>query len=215
MAVPRSLRHSERVADTSPSRTVVLVEGESDRVAVTTLARLHGCDLGSEGVAVVAMGGATNVHRFVGRYVDPPNGVRVAGLCDHGERRFFTRALRRHGLIPDEVPATLSTYGLFVCDRDLEDELIRCLGADRVMEVVADQGEAGALATFRQQPAQRSRAVEAQLHRFLGTHSGRKAQYARALVEALPAGVSPAPLAGLLDHVLPRGHSPAPHKVAP
>lgn len=190
-----------RVTVIRPSRTVVLVEGESDRVAVTTLARLHGRDLAAEGVEVVAMGGATNVHRFLGRYVDARAGVRVVGMCDHGERRFFTRALRRHGLIPDEVSSTLSTYGLFVCERDLEDELIRCLGADLVIEVVADQGEAGALATFRQQPAQRARPVEAQLHRFLGTHSGRKAQYARALVEALPTGVSPAPLAGLLAHV--------------
>lgn len=178
-----------RVAVIGPSRTVVLVEGESDRVAVTTLARLRGRDLAAERVEVVAMGGATNVHRFLGRYAEDEAGVRVAGLCDLGERRFFARAVRRR------------SFSFFVCERDLEDELIRCLGADRVMEVVADQGEAGALATFRQQPAQRARPVEAQLHRFLGTHSGRKAQYARALVEALPAGVSPAPLAGLLAHV--------------
>jgi hypothetical protein len=201
------------VAVIGPSRTVVLVEGESDRVAVTTLARLRGRDLAAERVEVVAMGGATNVLRFLGRYADPRAGVRVAGLCDLGQRRFFARAVRRHSLTPgprpvlppgrcaDEHTTELSTYGFFVCERDLEDELIRCLGVHRVMEVVADQGEAGALATFRQQPAQRARPVEAQLHRFLGTHSGRKAQYARALVEALPAGVCPAPLAGLLAHV--------------
>lgn len=201
-----------RVEVIRPRRTVVLVEGESDRVAVTTLARRTGRDLAAEGVDVVAMGGATNVHRFLGRYADPSAGFRVAGLCDLGERRFFARAARRHGLSPwplaaeptgrrADEHAELSTYGFFVCERDLEDELIRCLGADRVVEVVADQGEAGALATFRQQPAQRTRPVEAQLHRFLGTHSGRKAQYAQALVEALPAGVSPPPLARLLAHV--------------
>jgi hypothetical protein len=208
----RRVRHSERVEVIRPRRTVVLVEGESDRVAVTTLARCNGRDLAAEGVDVVAMGGATNVHRFLARYADPSAGFRVAGLCDLGERRFFARAARRHGLSPWPLPAEptarraeehaeLSTYGFFVCERDLEDELIRCLGADRVVEVVADQGEAGALATFRQQPAQRMRPVEAQLHRFLGTHSGRKAQYAQALVEALPVGVSPPPLARLLAHV--------------
>ncbi len=189
MVVRGRVRHSERVEVIRPRRTVVLVEGESDRVAVTTLARRSGRDLGAEGVDVVAMGGATNVHRFLGRYADPSTGLRVAGLCDLAERRFFARAVRRH------------SFTFFVCERDLEDELIRCLGADRVVEVVADQGEAGALATFRQQPAQRSRPVEAQLHRFLGTHSGRKSQYARALVEALPAGVSPPPLDRLLAHV--------------
>lgn len=178
-----------RVEVVRPSRTVVLVEGESDRVALTTLARLRGRDLAADNVEVVSIGGATNVHRFVGRYADPTGHVRVAGLCDLGERRFFARAVRRH------------PFTFFVCERDLEDELIRCLGTGRVLEVVAAQGEAGALTTFRQQPAQRTRPLEAQLHRFLGTHSGRKAQYARALVEALPGGVSPAPLAGLLAHV--------------
>lgn len=187
------------MAVTRPSRTVVLVEGESDRVAVLALARLAGRDLAAEGVEVVAMGGATNVHRFLGRYVGAPH-VRVAGLCDLGEQRFFARAVRRH-VLGHAAELDLAAHGFFVCERDLEDELIRCLGADRVVEVVADEGEAGALATFRQQPAQRARPVEAQLHRFLGTHSGRKAQYARALVEALPAGVAPAPLVALLAHV--------------
>jgi hypothetical protein len=200
------------VAVSVPSRTVVLVEGESDRVALTTLARLRGRDLAAEGVEVVAMGGATNVHRFLGRYAGTGERVRVAGLCDLGERRFFARAVLRHGLAAHDTvrhpvgrraaeALDLAPYGFFVCDRDLEDELIRCLGADRVLAVVADEGEAGALTTFRQQPAQRPRPVEAQLHRFLGTHSGRKAQYARALVEALPAGTAPAPLEALLAHV--------------
>jgi len=178
-----------RVEVIRPSRTVVLVEGESDRVAVTTLARLNGRDLTSDGVEVVSIGGATNVHRFVGRYADPTGHVRVAGLCDLGERRFFARAVRRH------------PFTFFVCERDLEDELIRCLGTGRVLEVVAAQGEAAALATFRRQPAQRTRPLEAQLHRFLGTHSGRKARYARALVEALPTGTAPTPLTELLAHV--------------
>jgi hypothetical protein len=187
------------VAVTVPSRAVVLVEGESDRVALTTLARLRDRDLEAEGVEVVAMGGATNVHRFLGRYVGAPH-VRVAGLCDLGEQRFYARAVRRHVLgHADELD--LAAHGFFVCERDLEDELIRCLGTGRVLEVVAAQGEAGALATFRQQPAQRARPLEAQLHRFLGTHSGRKAQYARALVEALPTGTAPAPLTALLAHV--------------
>ncbi len=67
------------------------------------------------------------------------------------------------------------------------------------MDVVEQQGELALFRTFQKQPAQRERPVEAQLRRFLGTHSGRKAQYARALVEALPPGVAPSPLEGLLE----------------
>ena len=40
---------------------MVLVEGDSDRNAILALARRLGRDLADEGIAVVAMGGATNI----------------------------------------------------------------------------------------------------------------------------------------------------------
>lgn len=42
-----------------------LVEGESDREAVLSLAGLRGIDLSGAGVAVIAMGGITNTARYV------------------------------------------------------------------------------------------------------------------------------------------------------
>ena len=39
-------------------KAVVLVEGESDRIAVETLALRRGRDLAAEGVTVIAIGGA-------------------------------------------------------------------------------------------------------------------------------------------------------------
>ena len=48
-------------------RTVVLVEGASDRVALHTLAGRLGRDLEVEGVRVVAMGGITNTRAFAAR----------------------------------------------------------------------------------------------------------------------------------------------------
>ena len=49
-------------------RSVVLVEGASDRVALHTLAECLGRDLDAEGVEVVAMGGITNTRAFATRY---------------------------------------------------------------------------------------------------------------------------------------------------
>ncbi|HEX5288675.1 MAG TPA: TOPRIM nucleotidyl transferase/hydrolase domain-containing protein [Streptosporangiaceae bacterium] len=95
----------------------------------------------------------------------------------------------------------LDRLGFFVCVEDLEDELIRSLGTDRVEQVVADQGELGPLRTFSKQPAQRERTREQQLRRFMGTRSGRKIQYARALAEALDPASVPDPLARLLAYV--------------
>jgi hypothetical protein len=67
-------------------RAAVLVEGASDRVALESLARRRGRDLGAEGVAVVPIGGAQAIGRvldLLGRRLD----VRLAGLCDAAEER--------------------------------------------------------------------------------------------------------------------------------
>jgi hypothetical protein len=53
-----------RLAPGAPS-AVVLVEGVSDQLAVEALAARRGRDLNAEGVAVVAIGGAGNIRRFV------------------------------------------------------------------------------------------------------------------------------------------------------
>ena len=72
--------------------TAVLVEGDSDRLAVEALARRHGRQLDAEGVAVVAIGGATNAGHAVRRYGPTGRGLRLAALCDVAEVRHFARA---------------------------------------------------------------------------------------------------------------------------
>ena len=176
---------------------VVLVEGLSDQNALYALAARGGRDLRDEGVAVVPMGGATNIGHFLDRFGPHGLDVPVAGLCDAGEERDFRRALERAGLGSD-----LGRAGFFVCVADLEDELIRSLGVAAVEEVVAGQGELPSFRTFQKQPAQRSRTSADQLRRFMGTRAGRKIHYGRVLAEALDLTRVPAPLESLLTHVL-------------
>ncbi|MFC5910428.1 TOPRIM nucleotidyl transferase/hydrolase domain-containing protein [Streptacidiphilus monticola] len=178
-------------------RMVVLVEGTSDQVALETLAARQGRDLGAEGVAVVPMGGATNIGRFLDVCGPPGLGLALAGLCDVGEERHFRRHLERVGLTDGD----LEGLGFHVCRADLEDELIRALGPEGVRQVIEAQGELRPFLTFQGQPAQRGRPVEHQMRRFLGTHSGRKALYAQALVGALALDRVPRPLERLLAHV--------------
>ena len=64
----------------------MLVEGLSDKVALETLAG-GGRDLAEEGVAIVPMGGATNITGFLERFRANGDEVDVAGLCDVGEER--------------------------------------------------------------------------------------------------------------------------------
>ncbi|HJW01024.1 MAG TPA: TOPRIM nucleotidyl transferase/hydrolase domain-containing protein [Arthrobacter sp.] len=174
--------------------TTVLVEGESDRMAVETLAIRAGHDLAAEGVTVVPMGGATSIVHFLGRYGPDGAGHRLLGLCDAGESRGVARALARAGI----GSGPLEGLGFHVCHADLEDELIRCLGADAVLDVIAAQGELASFRILQRQPAQRDRPITAQLRRFLGGRSGNKIRYAQLLVDALPAGQAPPPLARLI-----------------
>ncbi|HET6940179.1 MAG TPA: TOPRIM nucleotidyl transferase/hydrolase domain-containing protein [Nocardioides sp.] len=178
--------------------SAVLVEGDSDRAAVLALAARRGVDL--DGVEVVAMGGITNVARYVAELV--PQGRRLSGLYDAGEERFVRGALDRAGLRPGPGAPGLAELGFHCCDRDLEDELIRALGVERVLAVIEGQGDLGAFRGLQQQPAQRDRPTEDQLHRFFGSGSGRKIRYARLLVEALADGEVPAPLDRVLADVL-------------
>jgi OLD-like protein len=178
------------------SCTVVLVEGMSDQAAVQTLAARCGRDLPAGNVFVVPMGGATNIAHFLGLFGPHGFGVRLAGLCDEAEEHDFRRGLERAGL--GTSPLDLATLGFFVCVADLEDELIRALGASTVERLIAAEGELTPFQTFVKQPAHRGEPRELQLHRFMGTRSGRKIRYGHLLAAALDLTRLPAPLAGLL-----------------
>lgn len=182
-------------------RAVVLVEGVSDQLAVQAMAERRGRDLDVEGIAIVPMGGAMNIGRFLGLFGPRGLDVRLAGLCDEREMGDFRRGLERAGLGADLSRAEMASIGFLVCVPDLEGELIRALGPAAVEQVIAGEGELGSLRIFQKQPAQRGRAAEAQLRRFIGTRSGRKARYARLLAGALDLRTVPSPLDHVLRHV--------------
>jgi len=179
--------------------SVVLVEGVSDLAALETLAERRGRVPGLARVCIIPMGGATNIAKYLAVLGKPGLDIRVAGLCDAGEERYFRRALERVGFGPMASREDVAHAGFFVCDEDLEDELIRALGVEAVQEVLQEQGDLGLFRTFQNQPAKRGRALERQLQRFLGTTSGRKEHYASVLAAALYRSRIPRPLEDLLN----------------
>lgn len=191
----------EELAAQAGLKTAVLVEGVSDQVAIETLVARRDRNLDAEGICLVPIGGATSVGRFLG--ILGPHGLnaRLAGLCDAAEERYFRRGLERAGLGADLGPADLEPLGFFACVEDLEDELIRALGPEAVEHVIDAQGDLKSFRTFQNQPAQRQRTIGEQLHRFMGTISGRKAQYARALIDAVDLDRVPRPLDRLLAYL--------------
>ncbi len=121
------------------ARTVVLVEGVSDQRALETLAARRGHDLASAGVAIVAMGGSKNVRYAVDRFGPAGLDLGLAGLVDAPEEGDYRRALERAGLTLGPTRADLERLGFFVCEADLEDELIRALGPARVEAILEAQ----------------------------------------------------------------------------
>ena len=188
-------------AEPGSARAVVLVEGISDRRALETLAERRGRNLGAEGVRILPIGGAQAVGRFLERYGPRGLGLKVAGLCDVGEEDEFRRALERAGFGPVRSRDDMERLGFFVCVADLEDELIRALGAATVERVVDAYGDLRSFRTLQKQPAWTGRPAEHQLRRFLGSGGRRKIRYARLLVEALDPARVPRPLDGVLAHV--------------
>jgi hypothetical protein len=183
------------------ARTVMLVEGVSDRHAIETLAERHGRDLEAEGVSVVAMGGAQAIGRFLELYGPRGQGLKLAGLCDVQEEDDFRRGLERAGLGSNLTRADMERLGFYVCVRDLEDELIRAHGAASVERIAEARGDLQSFRTLQKQPAWQGQPVEEQLRRFMGSVGRRKIRYASYLVEALDLEEMPRPLTGVLDAI--------------
>jgi hypothetical protein len=182
-------------------RAVVLVEGISDQRALETLALRRGRDLDAEGITIVPIGGAQSIGRFLSRFGPQGIDVRLAGLCDAGEEGEFRRGLERAGLGTDLTRADMESLGFYVCEADLEDELIRALGAATVEQIADVQGDLGSFRTLQKQPAWQGRPTEQQLRRWMGSGGRRKIRYARLLVEALDPGRVPRPLDLVLAQV--------------
>ena len=178
------------------SRSVILVEGASDHQALSALARRQRRDLDTEGITIIATAGATNFSRFVELLGPTGHDVALAGLCDEGETAEAGAALMAAGLRAS-APGDLETFGFFVCVKDLEDELIRALGAEAMLDLMKASGDLRRFHSFQNQPAQRHKTIAQQIWRWLGNH---KIRYAPLMVDALALDAVPRPLQRVLDH---------------
>lgn len=190
----------ERVDDAT---TLVLVEGVSDLIALESVARRLGLDLEASGVVVVPMGGAQAISRFFAEF--GPHGARprrLLGLCDVREAGHVRRAVARS--VPGQATGPGEALELFVCDDDLEDELIRACGTELVEEVLAASGDLDAFRTLQHQPAWRDRPLDRQLHRWLRAGARRHLRYSTLLVDAADVHRLPRPLTAALDAAVAR-----------
>jgi hypothetical protein len=194
-------------------RVWVLLEGASDVAALRVVAGRAGVSLADQGVHLADMHGATNIRRHLVAAAEAADSPRVLGMCDAPEAPYFVRALRRVGC-PVESASELPWWGFQVCERDLEDELMRDLGEQGIRDVLEGLGLTQRLAMLTQQPAWVSGTFHEQVHRFAGAASGRKELMAGAMAEALDMDQLPKPLAGLLEAISRPGPTFAELRVA-
>jgi len=180
----------------SDIHTLVLVEGESDAAAVRALAGLLGRDLDSSPIRICSAGGVTNFPQALSELARAHPSASFCGLYDIAEERYVRRALT-NAAVRDAAQESLESFGFFACVADLEDELIRALGAEAVQHVLDAQGELASFRRFQAMPHHRLTPVGSQLRRFLGTRATRKIRSARLLVERLDVHRLPRPLAQL------------------
>jgi hypothetical protein len=187
------------LAKVGDSNAVVLVEGISDQIALETLAMRRGRDLDAERVVILPLGGAQAIARHLPALTLKQ--VRLAGLCDVAEEEIFRRGLARANVSSPRTREDMERLGFFVCVDDLESELIRAVGPARVEALFDAQDDLGSFRTLQKQSGWRTKSVEAQMRRFLGSGARRKLRYARLLVTAVELERVPYPLHAVLASV--------------
>ncbi len=196
--VRATARALAKIADAA---ALVLVEGILDQIALETVAACHGRDLEAERIVIVPIGGAHAIGRFLTDLGPAAGRVRLAGLCDLREAELFRRAVSAHAGA-ELTLADLEGRGFFVCDRDLEDELIRALGTAGVEALFDAAGDLDLFRLFQNQPAWRDGQPAAQLYRVLRSSARRNLRYTKLLVEAAIArDTLPRPLGAVLAAV--------------
>lgn len=185
-----------RTAEAFFARHVLIVEGESDQVAVRTLAERLGRDLDAEGISVVSLEGAGSFATFFALLGPTGLDIPLAGLCDADHQHAWSKVLTAAGLAATDATA-MAAVGFFVCRNDLEDEFFNALGPDAVEVALRAGGDGAALDKFTDQPSQEG-SREEKLRRYIDKN---KVRSAPALVDALElsAGV-PQPLKDLLSY---------------
>ncbi len=189
---------------------VVLVEGDSDAVALNVVAGRLGWSPPDTGIQITPVGGITNFGTAIDALLLADRRVHVGGLYDAGQAGWLVGALRRRGWDVGHDRLDLERLGFFLCDVDLEDEMIRALGVPAVEAIIDAAGELGALRTLQRQPHQREQPADKQVRRFIGTKSGRKRRCAELFATHVELDRLPAPITGLLGWALATAQGDAP-----
>ena len=119
-------------------------------------------------------------------------------MCDQGEEAVVVAALEHVGAGAQLDRIAMGELGFFICERDLEEELIRAVGLDEVEDLVERHGHGGAYRSLHHQKGWQDLPRADVIHAFISRH---KIEYAALLVDALDLVKAPQPLTSVLNYV--------------
>lgn len=193
-AVALARYSSPETAEGFFAKRIMFVEGPADRLAILSLARKNNLSLDSRGVSVIALNGADILTWFLKLFGPTGFQLPVCGMCDLDHAPQWSKCLEDSGLGKNRSQADMEKIGFFVCDRDLEDELVKALGDAKVIQAINENGDTKAWNVFCQQPTYKALAQPALIRAFLAK---RKVLYAPILVSELSTTI-PRPLKEVL-----------------
>ncbi len=157
---------SPETAEALFAKRIVFVEGVADRLALTTLASKTGRHLDPLGISIVALNGADTLRAFLRLFGPPGFDVPVCGLCDLDHQSAWSKALENVGFGVNLTGAQMKTCGFFVANRDLEDELIKVIGAPECLKAIDEAGYKNGFETFCKQDTYKAMSLVVQLRNF-------------------------------------------------
>lgn len=185
-----------RTAEAFFARRVLIVEGESDQIAVRTLAQRLGRDLDAEGISVISLEGAGSFATFFALLGPAGLDIPLGGLCDSDHESAW-RGVLASADDPNIGAKTMEERGFFVCRADLEDEFFNSLGSSRVEAALRSAGDGPTFDRFVEQPSQDG-TQEDKIRNYVDRN---KVRSAAALVDALDLDATiPRPLKDLLSY---------------
>lgn len=193
----RLIRISDpRTAEAFFARRVLIVEGESDQIAVRALAQRLGRDLDAEGISVVSLEGAGSFATFFALLGPAGLDIPIGGLCDADHEASWCAVLASSDpAITDR--SDMAANGFYICQNDLEDELFASLGSEGVEAALRSGGDGAAFDRFAEQPSQDG-GPEDKLRRYVDRS---KVRSAAVLIDGLDLATAiPEPLRNLLSH---------------
>ena len=179
------------------AETVLLVEGFSDLLAVRVLAAKLGVDLDAAGVSVISLEGGDVFPHYVALLGPQGLKVELRGLCDADKAQRWITHLRQAGLPVTDRPS-MAAAGFYVCDPDLEEELVAPLTTAEIEAVFSADGALGDFQVFGAQP-QYAGMTATQLQ--VAFTKVDKIRWAPLLADALTPGGIPQPIRDLLANV--------------